>query len=72
MPAYRAASEVMVVPRATLRRCGLARQRSGYARRMGGAFTGWKSDFKGYFLGLRANNSKAYFDTHRAQYAKRP
>jgi uncharacterized protein (TIGR02453 family) len=37
---------------------------------MSGGFTGWKGDFKGYFLGLRANNSKTYFDTHRARYAK--
>jgi uncharacterized protein (TIGR02453 family) len=31
-------------------------------------FNGWKGDFKGYFLGLRANNNKAYFETHRRQY----
>jgi uncharacterized protein (TIGR02453 family) len=37
---------------------------------MSGGFTGWKGDFKGYFLGLQANNSKSYFDTHRARYAK--
>ena len=29
---------------------------------------GWKGDFKGFFLGLRANNTKAYFDAHRSQY----
>jgi len=33
-----------------------------------GNFSGWKGDFKGYFLGLRANNSKAYFEAHRRQY----
>ncbi|MHB8613132.1 MAG: DUF2461 domain-containing protein [Candidatus Dormibacteraceae bacterium] len=37
---------------------------------MSGAFTGWKGDFTGYFLGLQANNSKAYFEAHRAEYAK--
>jgi uncharacterized protein (TIGR02453 family) len=31
-------------------------------------FTGWKGDFKGFFLGLRMNNNKAYFDAHRRQY----
>jgi uncharacterized protein (TIGR02453 family) len=35
---------------------------------MDGAFTGWKGDFKGFFLGLRLNNSKAYFESHRKQY----
>ncbi len=35
---------------------------------MAGRFNGWKGDFRGYFLGLRANNSKAYFDAHRKQY----
>ena len=35
---------------------------------MANKFTGWKGDFKGYFLGLRANNSKAYFEAHRRQY----
>jgi len=33
-----------------------------------GEFTGWKGDFKGYFLGLRANNNKPYFEAHREQY----
>jgi uncharacterized protein (TIGR02453 family) len=33
-----------------------------------GGFTGWKGDFTGFFLGLRANNNKAYFETHRQQY----
>jgi len=33
-----------------------------------GTFTGWKGDFKGFFLGLRANNNKAYFEAHRKQY----
>ena len=35
---------------------------------MPGTFTGWKGDFKGFFLGLRANNNKAYFEAHRKQY----
>src|SRR3989442_11147001 len=35
---------------------------------MAGQFAGWKGDFKGFFLGLRANNNKAYFETHRRQY----
>jgi len=35
---------------------------------MGGEFKGWKGDFKGFFLGLRANNNKAYFEAHRKQY----
>ena len=35
---------------------------------MAGEFTGWKGDFKGYFLGLRANNNKPYFEAHREQY----
>jgi uncharacterized protein (TIGR02453 family) len=34
----------------------------------GGKFLGWKGDFKGFFLGLRANNNKAWFDAHRRQY----
>ena len=34
----------------------------------GGKFNGWKGDFTGFFLGLRANNNKAYFDAHRRQY----
>jgi uncharacterized protein (TIGR02453 family) len=33
-----------------------------------GEFTGWRGDFQGFFLGLRANNSKAYFEAHRRQY----
>jgi uncharacterized protein (TIGR02453 family) len=33
-----------------------------------GAFTGWKGDFRGFFLGLKVNNSKAYFESHRKQY----
>jgi uncharacterized protein (TIGR02453 family) len=33
-----------------------------------GQFAGWKGDFRGFFLGLRVNNNKAYFDTHRKQY----
>ena len=35
---------------------------------MGREFTGWKGDFKGYFLGLRANNNKPWFEAHRKQY----
>lgn len=31
-------------------------------------FDWWKGDFRGFFLGLRANNTKAYFETHRRQY----
>ena len=34
----------------------------------GRQFTGWRGDFKGFFLGLRANNTKAYFDSHRRVY----
>jgi uncharacterized protein (TIGR02453 family) len=33
-----------------------------------GSFNGWKGDFKGFFLGLKLNNSKAYFESHRKQY----
>lgn len=33
-----------------------------------GRFSGWKGDFRGFFLGLRLNNSKAYFEAHRKQY----
>lgn len=33
-----------------------------------GKFVGWKGDFTGFFLGLRANNTKAYFEAHRKQY----
>jgi uncharacterized protein (TIGR02453 family) len=35
---------------------------------MEGSFAGWKGDFKGFFLGLQMNNSKAYFESHRKQY----
>jgi uncharacterized protein (TIGR02453 family) len=35
---------------------------------MAGKFAGWTGDFPGFFLGLRANNSKAYFEAHRRQY----
>jgi len=31
-------------------------------------FKGWKGDFRGFFLGLKANNTKAYFQAHRRQY----
>lgn len=34
----------------------------------GGKFGGWKGDFRGYFLGLRANNNKPWFEAHRRQY----
>jgi uncharacterized protein (TIGR02453 family) len=33
-----------------------------------GKFSGWKGDFRGFFLGLRTNNNKAYFEAHRQQY----
>ena len=33
-----------------------------------GKFAGWKGDFTGFFLGLRANNNKPYFEAHRKQY----
>src|SRR2546430_17432788 len=42
---------------------------------MEGTFTGWRGDFQGFFVGLQANNSKSYFDSHRRQYeeeVKRP
>src|SRR2546429_8203169 len=42
---------------------------------MEGRFGGWKGDFQGFFLGLLADNSKAYFDSHRRKYeeeVKRP
>ena len=32
------------------------------------AFRGWTGDFQGFFLGLRIDNSKPYFDSHRRQY----
>ena len=32
------------------------------------AFTGWTRDFRGFFLGLKANNTKTYFQAHRRQY----
>ena len=35
---------------------------------MAGKFSGWRGDFKGFFLGLRANNNKAFFEAHRKQY----
>ena len=34
----------------------------------GAAFSGWRQDFQGFFLGLKLDNSKAYFDAHRRQY----
>jgi len=33
-----------------------------------GNFMGWKGDFRGFFLGLKANNSKSYFDARKQQY----
>jgi uncharacterized protein (TIGR02453 family) len=33
-----------------------------------GRFDGWKGDFAGFFLGLRADNTKAYFEAHRRVY----
>lgn len=35
---------------------------------MKGRFGGWKGDFRGFFLGLQADNSKAYFEARRRQY----
>jgi uncharacterized protein (TIGR02453 family) len=35
---------------------------------MAGAFKGWRGDFQGFFVGLKLNNSKTYFDGHRKQY----
>ena len=35
---------------------------------MAGKFVGWRGDFQGFFLGLRMDNSKAYFESHRRQY----
>jgi uncharacterized protein (TIGR02453 family) len=31
-------------------------------------FVGWRDDFQGFFLGLRADNSKKYFEAHRRKY----
>jgi uncharacterized protein (TIGR02453 family) len=31
-------------------------------------FAGWTGDFRGFFLGLQANNTKTYFQAHRRQY----
>jgi len=31
-------------------------------------FRGWTGDFQGYFIGLQLDNSKSYFDAHRAVY----
>jgi uncharacterized protein (TIGR02453 family) len=33
-------------------------------------FAGWKGDFRGYFLGLQVDNSKAYFEAHRRTYER--
>ena len=35
---------------------------------MAGNFKGWTGDFQGFFVGLKLNNSKAYFDAHRKKY----
>jgi uncharacterized protein (TIGR02453 family) len=35
---------------------------------MAGRFEGWRGDFRGFFLGLKANNTKAYFEAHRRHY----
>ncbi|MEO8744499.1 MAG: DUF2461 domain-containing protein [Candidatus Dormiibacterota bacterium] len=35
---------------------------------MAGGFNGWKGDFQGFFIGLKVDNSKAYFEAHRRQY----
>jgi uncharacterized protein (TIGR02453 family) len=42
--------------------------RCRYLIHVAGRFQGWKGDFKGFFLGLRANNNKPYFEAHRRQY----
>jgi uncharacterized protein (TIGR02453 family) len=34
------------------------------------SFAGWKGDFQGFFLGLLADNSKGYFESHRRKYEK--
>src|SRR5256885_6608998 len=34
------------------------------------AFEGWKGDFVGFFRGLQLDNSKRYFEAHRAQYER--
>ena len=39
---------------------------------MAGQFQGWKGDFKGFFLGLRLNNNKAYFEAHTKKFGKEP
>lgn len=49
-------------PRALLRLTGRSRR---YPR---GAGFGWKGDFRGFFLGLKANNSKTCFPAHRCHY----
>src|SRR5712691_9622549 len=35
---------------------------------MAGKFAGWRGDFQGFFLGLRADNSKKYFEANRRKY----
>ena len=31
-------------------------------------FVGWRGDFQDFFLGLKVDNTKAYFESHRRQY----
>lgn len=44
------------------------------AARRGGklttGFKGWRGDFQGFFLGLKLDNSKSYFEAHRQQYER--
>ena len=35
---------------------------------MAGKFVGWRGDFQGFFLGLRSDNSKKYFEANRRKY----
>ena len=35
---------------------------------MAGGFAGWTGDFQGFFIGLKLDNSKGYFEAHRRQY----
>src|SRR5690348_14729758 len=37
---------------------------------MSDRFAGWTGDFRGFFLGLRLDNSKAYFEAHRRTYER--
>lgn len=38
---------------------------------MAGAFRGWTEDFQPFFIGLRLDNSKRYFDSHRQLYLEK-